>query len=84
MKDELLEVFDSRHLHQSIAEVSRDRFSNGDFWATILSAGAIVEKTVKEVLGSEGHLQNVMGTLLTGIHQESGWRMTRKCMWGWR
>ena len=26
MKDELIEVFDSRHLHQSIAEVSRDRF----------------------------------------------------------
>ena len=66
MKDELLEVFDSRHLHQSIAEVSRDRFSNGDFWATILSAGAIVEKTVKEVLGSEGHLQNVMGYAFDG------------------
>ena len=50
-KDELLEVFDSRHLHQSIVKESRVRFSNCDFWAAILSAGIFVETRVRSVSG---------------------------------
>ena len=66
MKDELIEVFDSRHLHQSIIEVSGDRFADGDFWAAILSAATRVETKIKEVLELEEYRPNLIGYAFDG------------------